>query len=238
MTMASDGSTKRRVSTYERVSSEDQRERETIKTQTDQLDRWDTGFGELNRVLGGGLVPGSLVLIGGSPGIGKSTLLGELLRRGYKMMVDDVCAVTLDPTGLPVVLPGYPRTRLWSDAAQKLEQDIQAMERTRPSMEKYERQAPEQFWDQPAPLHRIFLLTTTNLNELKLERLPRIQTFSIVLHNTYRKQFLDGLEMRSPHFGLAAAVAKVTGVTRVTRPIHTFQLAELADLIEQDLKPG
>ena len=40
MTMASDGSTKRRVSTYERVSSEDQRERETIKTQTDQLDRW------------------------------------------------------------------------------------------------------------------------------------------------------------------------------------------------------
>ncbi|HNW91311.1 MAG TPA: DNA repair protein RadA [bacterium] len=41
----------------------------------DQLDRWDTGFGELNRVLGGGLVPGSLVLIGGSPGIGKSTLL-------------------------------------------------------------------------------------------------------------------------------------------------------------------
>src|SRR5918992_954718 len=33
-----------------------------------------TGIGELDRVLGGGLVPGSLVLIGGSPGIGKSTL--------------------------------------------------------------------------------------------------------------------------------------------------------------------
>jgi len=34
-----------------------------------------TGLGELDRVLGGGLVPGSLVLIGGEPGIGKSTLL-------------------------------------------------------------------------------------------------------------------------------------------------------------------
>src|SRR5690606_8001875 len=32
-------------------------------------------IGELNRVLGGGLVPGSLVLVGGDPGIGKSTLL-------------------------------------------------------------------------------------------------------------------------------------------------------------------
>lgn len=37
--------------------------------------RWNTGDEELNRVLGGGLVPGSLVLIGGEPGIGKSTLM-------------------------------------------------------------------------------------------------------------------------------------------------------------------
>lgn len=37
--------------------------------------RIDLGNGELNRVLGGGLVRGSLVLIGGEPGIGKSTLI-------------------------------------------------------------------------------------------------------------------------------------------------------------------
>ena len=37
--------------------------------------RWTTGLPELDRVLGGGLVTGSVVLIGGDPGIGKSTLL-------------------------------------------------------------------------------------------------------------------------------------------------------------------
>ncbi|MEM8767118.1 MAG: DNA repair protein RadA [Pseudomonadota bacterium] len=37
-----------------------------------------TGFGELDRVLGGGLVPGSVVLIGGDPGAGKSTLLLQM----------------------------------------------------------------------------------------------------------------------------------------------------------------
>lgn len=37
--------------------------------------RLSTGISELDRVLGGGLVPGSVVLIGGDPGIGKSTLL-------------------------------------------------------------------------------------------------------------------------------------------------------------------
>ena len=42
-------------------------------------ERLSTGIGELDRVLGGGLVPGSLVLLGGSPGIGKSTLTGMAL---------------------------------------------------------------------------------------------------------------------------------------------------------------
>src|SRR4051812_24468806 len=43
--------------------------------------RLRTGIGEFDRVLGGGLVPGSLVLIGGAPGIGKSTLTGDALGR-------------------------------------------------------------------------------------------------------------------------------------------------------------
>ena len=44
--------------------------KETIRT--------STGFEELDRVLGGGLVKGSLILLGGEPGIGKSTLILQL----------------------------------------------------------------------------------------------------------------------------------------------------------------
>lgn len=44
--------------------------------------RWPTGIGELDRVLGGGFVPGSLVLVGGDPGIGKSTLA---LQAAYRL---------------------------------------------------------------------------------------------------------------------------------------------------------
>ena len=43
-------------------------------------DRVRTGIGELDRVLGGGVVRGSLVLIGGDPGVGKSTLLLQVAR--------------------------------------------------------------------------------------------------------------------------------------------------------------
>ena len=48
----------------------------TLKSvSTDEDERIHTRIGELDRVLGGGIVPGSLVLVGGDPGIGKSTLL-------------------------------------------------------------------------------------------------------------------------------------------------------------------
>lgn len=55
--------------------------------QYQQEERLDTNDGELNRVLGGGLVPGSLTLLGGEPGIGKSTLLLQIaLRFNYRTL--------------------------------------------------------------------------------------------------------------------------------------------------------
>lgn len=61
-----------------------------INIESGKEPRIQTGIGELNRVLGGGVVPGSLVLVGGDPGIGKSTLLlqtsHELARSGLKVL--------------------------------------------------------------------------------------------------------------------------------------------------------
>jgi len=54
---------------------------ETVKlkeVEVNKYERYKTGYGELDRVLGGGLVQGSLVLIGGEPGIGKSTLILQI----------------------------------------------------------------------------------------------------------------------------------------------------------------
>ena len=60
------------------------------RVEAPRVGRLRTGIGELDRVLGGGLVPGSLVLLGGSPGIGKSTIttgaLGNLAAAGHKVL--------------------------------------------------------------------------------------------------------------------------------------------------------
>jgi DNA repair protein RadA/Sms len=51
---------------------------EGLKGSTQEAPRFSTGISELDRVTGGGIVPGSALLIGGEPGIGKSTLLLQL----------------------------------------------------------------------------------------------------------------------------------------------------------------
>src|SRR3989449_2590092 len=55
-----------------------------------KLQRWRTGLAEFDFVLGGGIVPGSVVLVGGEPGIGKSTLLLQ-------------CAARLEAAGVPTL---------------------------------------------------------------------------------------------------------------------------------------
>jgi len=60
------------------LSSRGSRPQELSQVEKGNFPRFHLGFAEVNRVLGGGLVPGSLVLVGGEPGIGKSTLLLQI----------------------------------------------------------------------------------------------------------------------------------------------------------------
>ncbi len=63
-------------SVKKRLSSQNQAQPKLIsEINIDEHKRLDSGSNELNRVLGGGIVPGSLILVGGEPGIGKSTLM-------------------------------------------------------------------------------------------------------------------------------------------------------------------
>ncbi len=78
---------------------------------SERVQRLTTGWGEVDRVLGGGLVPGSVVLLGGEPGVGKSTLLlqmaGALGSSGHTVVVASAeesvsqVAMRAERTGVP-----------------------------------------------------------------------------------------------------------------------------------------
>ncbi|MCM3719724.1 DNA repair protein RadA [Fictibacillus phosphorivorans] len=67
-----------------------QKPQSIVEVKSEQEPRIPTNYQELNRVLGGGIVPGSLVLVGGDPGIGKSTLLlqasAQLAQKGERVL--------------------------------------------------------------------------------------------------------------------------------------------------------
>ena len=69
----------------------------------DEQARFPSGYGELDRVLGGGVVPGSLVLIGGDPGIGKSTLLLQVANQ-LSVRLPRILYVTAEESGQQVKL--------------------------------------------------------------------------------------------------------------------------------------
>lgn len=70
------------ISSREKATTQTTRQKLTglFAVSMEEEERMDSGIAELNRVLGGGIVKGSLVLVGGDPGIGKSTLLLQICR--------------------------------------------------------------------------------------------------------------------------------------------------------------
>ena len=75
-----------------------------IKTET--IARFSSGFKEFDRVLGGGIVPGSIVLLGGEPGIGKSTIV--LQSAGKISLNEKVLYITAAVSYTHLTLPTTP----------------------------------------------------------------------------------------------------------------------------------
>ena len=103
----------------------------------DEGQRISTGLKELDQVLGGGLVPGSLILVGGDPGIGKSTLLLQVMHHlasgGHKVLYlsaeESVQQVKLRATRLKVEAEG-----LFILSETNLDSALEALEELSPSV--------------------------------------------------------------------------------------------------------
>jgi DNA repair protein RadA/Sms len=114
-----------------------QRERVRLdRLEVGQVRRIGTGLKEFDRVLGGGLVPGSVVLIGGEPGIGKSTLL--LSAAGHLAAERPTCYLSgeesLDQIGLRAGRLGIASAPLWLMAETQVESVLAQLQSERPEV--------------------------------------------------------------------------------------------------------
>ena len=175
------------------------------------------------------------VLFAGPSGVGKSTLLGALLKRDHRMMVDDICALDVAADGQVKVRSASPRIQLWADSARQLEQSVYGLPRTRPNLPKYECQMEDQFHATSLPLRHLYVLTRRQSDNISFRTVRGVESMQAVLGQTYQREFLHGLGQRMENFAQAARVARHFPVIRVYRPDYPFLLNELTLAVEKHM---
>ncbi len=173
----------------------------------------------------------SAIILSGPSGAGKSTLAAAFRKKGYLLLSDDVCVLSFSPEGMPIVHPGYPQMKLWTDSILKLGDDPSNFSKIRERIEKHNIPIESSFWDQPLPLNKIVIIGSSNLGELKLEQVRGIEKFSLLKAHTYRFNFVAGKEMQTSHFKSFDLLAKNVEVLKLTRPAGKFLFDELINLI-------
>jgi hypothetical protein len=101
---------------------------------------------------------GHAVALTGRPGAGKSTLAGALVQRGHGLVSDDVCAIDVAASGGPMVLPSFPRLKLWEDAMERLGIAADGVPRAPSDRPKFHFCQPGPFDPSPVRLRAIYLL--------------------------------------------------------------------------------
>lgn len=179
-------------------------------------------------------VHGSAVVFVGPSGCGKSTLAGAFHQRGYRLVADDICVLSTSTGEPPMIFPGFPRLKLWSDALKKLGKNSDELPRIIAELDKYHLSLKEEFCDYPRPLRRIYELAPADTQEIAITRLQGMEKLTTLIDHTYRLEFLTRPERKQRHFKQCAVAARHAAVSRVTRPSRAFLLDDLADLVEQD----
>lgn len=167
----------------------------------------------------------------GHSGAGKSTLSGAFFKRGYSILADDVCAVNANGQ----VVPSFPQIKLWFDAAKQLNIDTAALRKIRPSIEKFAVPLAQQFHTTPLPLKMVYVLHAHNKDEFNFTAMTGMQKVQPLRMNTFRKNYLNGLNKKQSHFKQCAQIASRIGVVHINRPNDGYKLDELVGLIEHDL---
>lgn len=173
----------------------------------------------------------SAIVLSGLSGAGKSTLAAAFLQKGYSILADDVSVVSFDEKGHPIVYPSYPQMKLWTDSMLKLGKDPLNHVKVRQQIEKHYIPTTDNFWDKPLHLKKIFIITSSNLGELKVEQIKGIEKFSLLKTHTYRFNFVAGKQMQEKHFKSFELLTKTVDVFKLTRPTGKFIFDDLINLV-------
>lgn len=184
-------------------------------------------------------IDGEAVLLAGPSGAGKSTLAAGFLRRGFRILGDDVAPLSFE-SGKVVVRPGLRRLRLWADSIAALDWRTDGMERCRQGLEKFSRTLDEGPAAEPlAPRAVVHLHVKTGDAEATFERLKGRRAFESLRREIYRRRSLVALA--GENADLRRALEATGGIPQhyVFARAHQYQDLDVGvDMIVETVRSG
>lgn len=180
-------------------------------------------------------IHGGCAIFTGDSGAGKSTISSTLRGARYKVLTDDVAAVIMDENGI-IVHSGYPQHKLWKDSLEYLSKETIGLEPIADRCDKYYVSFREDFQAEPLPLIGLFELLPAVVEDTTIERINHLECLNLLVKNTYRLQFVEGLPRHKTLFQQWGMIMKSTPMYRITRPYNKFTVEDQIALVLEALK--
>lgn len=178
-------------------------------------------------------VNGKAVLFCGASGAGKSTLAAALAQRGYPLVTDDVCTVTLAATGAPTVHSDGRQLKLWTQAINRLDLAQRRGERVRASLEKFYVE-PAEVFSEPLPLGAVYSLREARPPHAPGIEKPNVVDAALVLRRSaYRPLLVRRLDQKANYFHAATTIANSAGIFHLTRALDFTKMPEVIASLER-----
>jgi hypothetical protein len=178
-------------------------------------------------------VGGKAILFCGASGAGKSTLAAGLAQRGYPLVTDDVCAVTLDSAGAPLAHPDGRQLKLWEEAIGPLNMAQRRGERVRASLEKFYVE-PGEVFSEALALGAVYVLREARPpNKPGIEPPNVVDAALLLRRNAYRPLLVQRMDQKANYFHAAATIANAVGVFVLTRALDFARMPDVIATLEQ-----
>lgn len=172
----------------------------------------------------------------GDSGAGKSTLASAFLNRGYRLISDDVIAVTLSEDHIPMVMPAYPQQKLWQESLTEFGVETSSLQAIFDRETKYLVPVPTKFANEPMPLVGIIELNKTASDGIQIRPIEGLEKLRTLYNHTFRSSLLERLQLLDWHFMTTVLISKHMDFHQLRRPLTGFTAPEMVSLVLQTLQ--
>lgn len=178
-------------------------------------------------------VDGKAIVFCGSSGAGKSTLAAALVQRGYRLITDDVSAITLSDAAPPLVHSDGRQLKLWAQAIEKLELAEIRGDRIRGCLEKFYVE-PREAMTEALPLGAVYALVEARPSINPGIEQPNVVDAALLFRrHAYRPLLVNRFAQKQHYFSAAAQIVNRSGVFRLIRPLDFAAMADVVSWLER-----